>query len=97
MTEKLITEKLKESDEYANHTGAVVMDAVIKAVKTRYDENLLDERAKILFELAKIEYNRDNISMYAKTDIAKQKKIHHHLNYRKEDIVKAVLKLFHSV
>jgi hypothetical protein len=96
MTEKIIREKLEESDEFVNHAGAVITDYFISAVKNRIDDDVMDDRVKILYQNAKIDYDRKTVSRYAIQDIAKAKKLHFFLNSRKEEIIKSVIKMFNT-
>lgn len=92
MTPQLINKKLLDSDELASHPGAAVTDSFVNKIKTLYDAGVMDRRVEILFELAKEEYDRSNISSYAITTVAKDNKVHYFLGHEKERTIKAVKK-----
>lgn len=96
LTEQLIKEKLVESDEYANHAGAAVTESFLKAIQNRYDRKVMEDRIKIIFQIASRDYNRDNVSRHAIISVTKENKIHYFLYNWKEEIIKSVIKMFNT-
>lgn len=94
MTPQLISEKLIDSDEMAAYPGAAVTDSFVMKIKLMYDAKVLESRAEILYDLAKNEYGPHNITKYAITTLAKEKKIHYFLTNDKERIINAVIRRF---
>jgi hypothetical protein len=97
ITPQLIIEKLIDSGKLVTHPGAAVTDSFVNKIKTQYYTEVMNSRVEILYELAKVEYDRSNISKYAIITLAKDNKIHYFLNYDKERIIRTIRNLCKSI
>lgn len=93
-TEKDIRERLLDSDAYAAHPSANVTTALVQRVMARFNNEVFEQRADILIEHLRSEYNRDNISKYAVIDVAKQHKLHYFLGNDSDKMVQKVMAAF---
>jgi len=94
MTKSLVEEKLNNSEELADNNGAEITCSFIKQMKNKYDSIVHEDRARILYDLAVQQYDRNNISKYAVQQIAKESKIHYFLyGPNKDKMVADVIRL----
>jgi len=68
-----VREKLDGSDALHKHPAAVITDSFVNTVRSKYDENVMEERIDIINEIARLTHNKDKITRHAIVDITKQK------------------------
>jgi len=96
MTEECVREKLDGCDALYNHPGAVITDSFVNTVRSKYDENVMEERVKIIYELAQLYYKKHNITRHAIVDVTKQKRITYFMRQHKDKMISCILKKFNT-
>jgi len=94
MTDECVREKLDGCDSLHKHPGAVITESFVNTVKSRFDENVMEGRIEIIYEIARQIYDKHTITRHAIVDITKQKKIFYFLKQHKERMMSIILKRF---